>query len=91
MKMIPEKNYQKMKLEFSKYGQVFENNTDKFSSTVEVIVREHVHVVSKHWHSMNGRKKSRTLEFHKSTFLSYLLRLFHHIYFFLNDIILLIP
>lgn len=26
VKMIPEKNYQKMKLEFSKYGQVFENN-----------------------------------------------------------------
>ena len=69
-KMIPEKNYQKMELEFNEYGQVVGYNSDKFASIVGAMVREHVSVVSKDWPSVDEKKKIELWSFIQVYFLA---------------------
>lgn len=57
VKMISERNYQKIDLEFNEYGQVVGQNSDKFATMVGAIVREHVPVVINDWHSVDEKKK----------------------------------
>lgn len=75
VKIIPEHNYQKMDLEFNEYGQVVGHNLDKFASIIGAMVREHVLVVNKDWHSVDGKKKMEFWTFIHVLLLNYLLRL----------------
>jgi hypothetical protein len=72
VKMIPEHNYQKMDLEFNEYGQVVGLNSDKFASMVGALVREHVPVVIKDWHSVDGKMKMELWAFIQVLFRSIL-------------------
>lgn len=49
-------SYQKMGLKFNEYGQVVDHNLDKFDNIIGAMVQEHVPVVFKDWHSVDGKK-----------------------------------